>query len=134
VRALAREPDRLARLLRCVDADRVVVALEVRGGGVGGFGPSTDPARCLGEWEQAGVRRFLVRALAPAPEGWALDVPALQALVRPGRRVVADGGVRSAADVRRLAEAGLDGVVTRQALYQGSLSAEVFATAAVRGR
>jgi phosphoribosylformimino-5-aminoimidazole carboxamide ribotide isomerase len=133
VRALAREPDRLARLLQTVDADRVVVALEVRGGGVGGFGPYTDPALCLREWEQAGVRRFLIRALAPASEGWALDVPALRALARPGRRVVADGGVRSESDVRRLAEAGLDGVVIRQALYQESLSAEVFAIPAVRG-
>lgn len=132
VRALAREPDRLVRFVRALEPDRVMVALEIRGGAVGLPDLPTDPSECLHQWEAAGIRRYLVRALAASPAGWTLDVPALSRLVHPGRQVVADGGVRSEADVRRLGEAGLDGVVIRRALYRGELSPAIFGGAAVR--
>ncbi len=47
------------------------------------------------------------------------DIAGALALQRPGRAVIASGGVSSLDDLRRIAEAGLAGAIVGRALYEG---------------
>jgi phosphoribosylformimino-5-aminoimidazole carboxamide ribotide isomerase len=54
-----------------------------------------------------------------------LNLPATLSLAAlPGLQVIASGGVREAADVRRAREASLAGVIAGRALYEGTLRLE----------
>ncbi len=118
--------------------DRVAVGLDVRGGvvaprGTGVEGPQLDVAvRRLADARPAMV------VFTDADRDGSLAGPDLTALARVveaiGVPVVASGGVRSAADVRALAQArpALAGVIVGRALHDGVLSiAEALAAAAV---
>src|ERR671924_251385 len=106
-------------------AERVVVAVDVRGGRVmtNGWreeGPELEPT--LAALDAAGTPRFLVTAIA---RDGTLEGPDLtlyrQVLALTERPVIASGGVRNAEDVWALREVGGEAVVTGKALYERTL-------------
>jgi phosphoribosylformimino-5-aminoimidazole carboxamide ribotide isomerase len=106
-------------------AERVVVAVDVRGGHVmtNGWrqeGPKLEPA--VAALNGAGAPRYLVTAIA---RDGTLDGPDLtlyrQVLTLTDRPVIASGGVRNADDVWALRDVGCEAVVTGKALYERTL-------------
>ena len=106
-------------------AERVVVAVDVRGGHlmIDGWreeGPALDPA--IAGLNEAGAPRYLVTAIA---RDGTLDGPDLtlyrQVLKLTDRPVIASGGVRNAEDVWALRDVGCEAAVTGKALYEKTL-------------
>ncbi len=108
--------------------DRVIVALDVRAGRVRveGWreeGPPLEEA--LAALDAAGAPRFLVTAIDADGVLAGPDLELYRAvLARTERAVLASGGVRDAADVRALAQLGVEGAVVGRALYEGTLRLE----------
>ena len=106
-------------------AERVVVAVDVRGGRlmIDGWreeGPALEPA--LSGLNEAGAPRYLVTAIA---RDGTLEGPDLtlyrQVLKLTDRPVIASGGVRHAEDVWALRDVGCEAAVTGKALYEKTL-------------
>jgi phosphoribosylformimino-5-aminoimidazole carboxamide ribotide isomerase len=106
-------------------AERVVVAVDVRGGrlmldGWREEGPELEPA--IAGLNDAGSPRYLVTAIA---RDGTLEGPDLtlyrQVLKLTDRPVIASGGVRNADDVWALRDAGCEAAVTGKALYEKTL-------------
>jgi phosphoribosylformimino-5-aminoimidazole carboxamide ribotide isomerase len=106
-------------------AERVVVAVDVRGGRVmtNGWreeGPGLEAA--ITRLNDAGTPRYLVTAIA---RDGTLEGPDLtlyrQVLGLTGRPVIASGGVRNADDVWALRDVGCEAAVTGKALYERTL-------------
>ena len=106
-------------------AERVVVAVDVRGGHlmIDGWreeGPVLESA--LSGLNEAGAPRYLVTAIA---RDGTLDGPDLtlyrQVLKLTDRPVIASGGVRNAEDVWALRDIGCEAAVTGKALYEKTL-------------
>jgi phosphoribosylformimino-5-aminoimidazole carboxamide ribotide isomerase len=123
--AALRDPALLARVC-AAHGDRVAVGLDARDGVV----------RVSGWTESAGLplREAATRVVAAgAPRLIVTDIAhdgmmtgpnvALYGTLRPlGVPMIASGGVRSAADVRALRAAGLEGAIVGRALYDGALA------------
>jgi phosphoribosyl isomerase A len=106
-------------------AERVVVAVDVRGGrlmldGWREEGPELGAA--LSELNDAGAPRYLVTAIA---RDGTLEGPDLtlyrQVLKLTDRPVIASGGVRNADDVWALRDVGCEATVAGKALYEKTL-------------
>jgi phosphoribosylformimino-5-aminoimidazole carboxamide ribotide isomerase len=106
-------------------AERVVVAVDVRGGRVmtNGWreeGPELEPT--IAALDEAGTPRYLVTAIA---RDGTLEGPDLtlyrQVRSLTDRPVIASGGVRNADDVWALRDVGCEAVVTGKALYERTL-------------
>jgi phosphoribosyl isomerase A len=106
-------------------AERVVVAVDVRGGRVmtNGWreeGPELEPT--IAALDEAGAPRYLVTAIA---RDGTLEGPDLtlyrQVLSLTHRPVIASGGVRNADDVWALRDVGCEAAVTGKALYERTL-------------
>lgn len=106
-------------------AERVVVAVDVRGGRlmIDGWreeGPELEAT--VSQLNDAGAPRYLVTAIA---RDGTLDGPDLslyrQVLKLTDRPVIASGGVRNAEDVWALRELGCEAAVTGRALYEKTL-------------
>jgi phosphoribosylformimino-5-aminoimidazole carboxamide ribotide isomerase len=106
-------------------AERVVVAVDVRGGhlmldGWREEGPTLETA--IAGLNDAGTPRYLVTAIA---RDGTLDGPDLtlyrQVLKLTDRPVIASGGVRNAEDVWALRDVGCEAAVTGKALYEKTL-------------
>jgi phosphoribosylformimino-5-aminoimidazole carboxamide ribotide isomerase len=106
-------------------AERVVVAVDVRGGHlmIDGWreeGPALETA--ITGLNDAGAPRYLVTAIA---RDGTLDGPDLtlyrQVLKLTDRPVIASGGVRNAEDVWALRDVGCEAAVTGKALYEKTL-------------
>jgi phosphoribosylformimino-5-aminoimidazole carboxamide ribotide isomerase len=106
-------------------AERVVVAVDVRGGRVmtNGWreeGPELGPT--IAALDEAGAPRYLVTAIA---RDGTLEGPDLtlyrQVLSLTDRPVIASGGVRNADDVWALRDVGCEAAVTGKALYERTL-------------
>jgi phosphoribosylformimino-5-aminoimidazole carboxamide ribotide isomerase len=122
--AAAREPTFVARAVEEF-ADRILVAVDVRGGRllIDGWqeeGPPLDEV--LPALNDAGAPRFLVTAVA---RDGTLDGPDLRlyrhVLTMTDRPVIASGGVRDADDVWALRDVGCEAAVTGKALYERTL-------------
>ena len=106
-------------------AERVVVAVDVRGGHlmIDGWreeGPALESA--IAGLDEAGTPRYLVTAIA---RDGTLDGPDLtlyrQVLQLTDRPVIASGGVGNAEDVWALRDVGCEAAVTGKALYEKTL-------------
>ncbi len=106
-------------------AERVVVAVDVRGGHlmIDGWreeGPELESA--ISGLNEVGAPRYLVTAIA---RDGTLDGPDLtlyrQVLKLTDRPVIASGGVRNAEDVWALRDVGCEAAVTGKALYEKTL-------------
>jgi len=122
-------PAVIAAVLDRFGPERVVVALDARGGKVSTHGWQTvSPVDVLGAARQMrsmGVLRALFTDVARDGMLAGVNVAATVELVRSsGLGVIASGGVATLDDIRRLAaycQEGVEGVVIGQAIYTGAL-------------
>lgn len=125
--AAVENPELLREALDAFGPDRVAVGIDARDGVVQirGWQASSqlmavDLAR---QWAEMGGRWLIFTDVSRDGMGSGVNVEATAALARDtGLRVVASGGVRSLADVRRVRDAGLWGVIIGRALYEGQVN------------
>ena len=106
--------------------DRVVAAIDVRGGRAGGAGWLDEGRDLSGVVEgvmEVGVRIFLVTAIDRdgAMTGPDLDLLDRVRRLAPDVEILAAGGIASMDDLRLLASVGVDGAVIGRALYEGGI-------------
>jgi phosphoribosylformimino-5-aminoimidazole carboxamide ribotide isomerase len=119
------DPDALEQFV-AVLGDRLVVAIDVRGGRVAARGwledTGLDAAEVAGRCAEAGVSRILCTAIE---RDGMLGGPDLDLLAEvcesSGLPVLAAGGIRSEADLAAVAAIGCEGAVVGRALLDGSL-------------
>jgi phosphoribosylformimino-5-aminoimidazole carboxamide ribotide isomerase len=106
-------------------AERVVVAVDVRGGRVMVHGwkqEGPELTEAVAALDDAGTPRYLVTSIA---RDGTLDGPDLrlytQVLKLTERPVIASGGVRDADDIWKLRDLGCEAAVTGKALYERTL-------------
>jgi phosphoribosylformimino-5-aminoimidazole carboxamide ribotide isomerase len=106
--------------------ERVIFSLDLRAGvPLGNTGWGLDAWSIARQAVAAGVRRVLVLDLARVGEGGGTgteELCARLASVHPEVELIAGGGVRGIADVRRLGEAGVAAVLVASALHEGRLT------------
>ena len=116
----------LRRLRSALPEAPLVLSLDLRAGWV----LSPDPVLAglgagdaLGRLAEAGARETIVLDLARVGSGEGPDVALLRDLHArfPGMELLAGGGVRHAADLRALAEAGAAGALVATALHGGGI-------------
>jgi phosphoribosylformimino-5-aminoimidazole carboxamide ribotide isomerase len=107
----------------------LVLSLDLRGGRV--LSPdddlaARDPADALARLAGAGAREAIVLDLARVGSGSGPDVALIEELRGrvPDVELLAGGGVRDAADLRALADAGAAGALVATALHSGAITAE----------
>lgn len=128
--AALRDAGFAGRLVKLMGADRVVVALDVRGGRAVGSGwaagdPGVPVERALTGLADVGVATFEVTAIERDGTFDGPDVELLERLVSlRGGAIVASAGIASVDDVRRVREAGCAGAILGRALYEGRLRLE----------
>jgi phosphoribosylformimino-5-aminoimidazole carboxamide ribotide isomerase len=125
--AALRETAFAEALVRTHGADRIAVALDVRNGLAIGEGwrpgaTGTVVVEALRRLHDVGVETFEVTAIERDGrlEGPNLDLLERLVALRTGN-VIASGGVRSIADLRRIRDIGCSGAIVGRALYEGSL-------------
>lgn len=123
------EPELLGRLVARHGSDRVAAAIDVRDGQAVGEAwragaPGRDPAALIDRLADAGIGVFEVTSIDRdgTLEGPDLDLLRALADVATGA-IVAGGGIRSAADLAAVRDAGCAGAIVGRALYEGGLDA-----------
>jgi phosphoribosylformimino-5-aminoimidazole carboxamide ribotide isomerase len=130
------DPSLVEQLCQRHGSQRVVVAIDAREGQVATRGwretTSVGVLALAQEMAALGVRRLLYTDISRDGTLTGPNIAANAALVRQtGLAVLASGGVASLEHIRRLAEAGVEGVVLGQALYTGAIGlADALAVAA----
>jgi phosphoribosylanthranilate isomerase len=123
VGTLAVEDPRLFASLAACCGDRLIVALDVRGGLVALDGWRRDAGlldRTLPGLIAAGAERFLVTSIDADGTLGGPDVELYRALgTMTEQPVIASGGVRSEDDLRALAGTGVEAAVVGTAVYEG---------------
>jgi phosphoribosylformimino-5-aminoimidazole carboxamide ribotide isomerase len=118
----------LVEICRAISPDRVALSLDLRNGQplarneeLGQLGARAIAARAA----DAGVVNLIVIDLARVGVGGGPDLGLIEAVrhAAPAAMLLAGGGIRNADDVRRLAEAGCDGVLIATALQNGRIAA-----------
>jgi phosphoribosylformimino-5-aminoimidazole carboxamide ribotide isomerase len=123
-----RDPAFAARLVAAYGADRIAVALDVRGGLAVGHGwrpgaPGVPVDEAVGALADAGVTIFEVTAIDRDGTLGGPDVDLLARVVAIGRgAVIASAGIASPADVRGVRDLGCAGAIVGRALYDGRLA------------
>jgi len=121
-------PADLAELCRQVGGSRVVFSLDLKDGrplGDLAAWQETDALALVSRAVACGVRRLMVLDLARVGGGGGTgteDLCRRLALGFPGVDVLAGGGVHSVADLERLRQCGVAGVLMASALHDGRLS------------
>lgn len=121
------DPELVGRLVALHGADRIAVALDLRGGlAVGAAwrpgGSGTPAMDVLAECSSRGVRTFIVTAIERDGSLTGPDLGSLRRMVRQGRGdIVASGGISSLADIEAVRSIGCTGAVVGRAIYEGRL-------------
>jgi phosphoribosylformimino-5-aminoimidazole carboxamide ribotide isomerase len=121
-------PSALAEILEAAGASRVVFSLDMKAGALLGRSTAWPSGGAMGvarEAHRLGARRLLVLDLAKVGSGTGPGHFDLIRAIRerfPGVEVLAGGGVRSAADLRALAEAGAHAALVASALHDGAIA------------
>jgi HisA/HisF family protein len=106
--------------------DRLVLSLDMRAGEVLARDPelaTLGPGEALARLTRAGLREAIVLDLARVGSGEGPDVELVRELHGrfPRLALLAGGGVRDAADLRALAQAGAAGALVATALHSGAI-------------
>jgi len=128
--AALKSPRLVERVAREFGSERVMVALDVRGGkvAVDGWRETTglDAKEAAKQAEELGAGSLLFTNIDVEGLMQGVETEVVAEFVRSaGVPVVVAGGVSSAEDVERVREAGASGVVVGSALYTGKLSLEI---------
>lgn len=121
------QPHVLAELVGRHGPDKVVAALDVRGGNATGSGWLDDGVaieRVLSALDAAGVRLAMVTAISRdgTMAGPDLELIGLVRAAAPSLSVIGSGGVGSIDDLVALQAAGAVGVIVGRALYDGAFT------------
>ncbi len=124
--AFVEEPDFVVAALNKFGPERVAVGIDAREGVAqirGWRKPTALLAVDLAQrWADLGGRWLIFTDISRDGMGSGVNVEATVALAREtGLSVIASGGVRTLADVRRVRDAGLAGVIIGRALYEGQV-------------
>ena len=126
--AALEDPALVSEILRQFGADRIIVALDGKGGNVVTRGWLTGTGRSVievaGEMKQSGVAEILYTDVERDGMLTGPDIETLKQLADAGPAVIASGGVGSRADLDRLYALGraeIAGVIIGKALYEGRL-------------
>lgn len=128
--AAVEQPQLVADLLERHGADRIAVAVDVRAGRAVGRAwrdgaPGADPAALIEALAEQGAKTFEVTAIERDGLSGGPDLELLGRLASRGdARIIASGGIRSADDLRAVAQVGCRGAIVGRALYDGTLSVE----------
>jgi phosphoribosylformimino-5-aminoimidazole carboxamide ribotide isomerase len=128
--AAVEDPTLVEAIVRRHGTDRVAVAADVRDGRAIGRGwrdgaPGIEPEELLRRVAVTGVTTFEVTAIERDGLAGGPDLALLGGLVDLGLgRIIASGGVRTASDLRAIADLGCAGAIVGRALYDGTLSIE----------
>jgi len=120
-------PDELACLVDLLGRERVIFSLDLKGGRALGDLENwgiTDPCEIGCRAVQAGVAEMIVLDLAQVGGGMGISTLGLcgKLLARfSDLRVITGGGVRNAADLLQLAEAGIDAALVASSLHDGRI-------------
>ena len=117
-------PRQSAKYARQFGLDSVIVALDNKEGQIMVEGWQTQTALtvddALDKYTELGVRNFLITSIA---QDGMLSGPDLQtlssAVLYPGAKIIAAGGIGSIGDLAALKEIGVEGAVIGKALYEG---------------
>ncbi len=126
---LIENPALAQEALRSFGPERIAAGIDARDGLVRIRGwrqsaPLTAAEAARG-WAAMGGRWLIFTDVTRDGTGCGVNVEATATLAREsGLRVVASGGVNDVGDVRRVQEAGLDGVIVGRALYEGRVTLE----------
>lgn len=121
------DPTFAGRLVEQHGAERIVVALDVRGGRAVGHGWSKDAtgidaADAIERLSAVGVTTFEVTAIERDGLLGGPDLPLYEQLVRLDRgSIVASGGIATLDDLRTVRDLGCTGAIIGRALYEGRL-------------
>jgi phosphoribosylformimino-5-aminoimidazole carboxamide ribotide isomerase len=118
------DPSAIIKIQKRFGADSAIVALDNRDGRIMVEGWQTDTAMtvddALERYTRLGVRTFLITSIA---QDGMLSGPDLQtlsgAVLYPGTKVIAAGGIGRIGDLAALKEIGCEGAVIGKALYEG---------------
>ena len=116
--------DTLTLVVRAVGPTRVAFSLDLRDGAPLAEAPlSGTPLELARAAVTAGAGAIIVLDLARVGSGRGVDSGLLEALRRahPHVELLAGGGIRTARDLERLADAGLDGALVATALHDGGI-------------
>lgn len=125
--AALRDPGFAGRLVAAHGADRIVAALDVRGGRAVGHGwapgaAGVDATEVLRRLADAGVTTFEVTAIDRDGLLGGPDLRLYEGLVRMGRgAIVASGGIASVEDLRAVQGIGCTGAIVGRAIYEGRI-------------
>ncbi len=127
--AAIESPDMVAEAIARFGAEKIGVGIDARDHQVQVRGwvraAGIDPITLGKELARLKVRTAVYTNIARDGVGSGVDVAASQRLAEEtGLSVIAAGGVASLADVQRVREAGLSGVIIGRALYEGQVSLE----------
>jgi phosphoribosylformimino-5-aminoimidazole carboxamide ribotide isomerase len=123
-------PDELTRLCEVVGTERAVFSLDLKHGvPLGNLcrWQSDEPLRIASRAVEAGVRELIVLDLASVGGGLGVSTTELCRSLRnlyADLRLITGGGVRDPADIERLAQLGVDGVLVASALHDGAISGD----------
>jgi phosphoribosylformimino-5-aminoimidazole carboxamide ribotide isomerase len=118
------DPSAIGKIRKQFGLDSVIVALDNKEGHIMVEGWRTETAmtvdEALDKYTQLGVRNFLITSIA---QDGMLSGPDLQtlssAVLFPGVKIIAAGGIGSIGDLVALKEIGVEGAVIGKALYEG---------------
>jgi phosphoribosylformimino-5-aminoimidazole carboxamide ribotide isomerase len=118
------DPSAIGKIRKQFGLDSVIVALDNKEGHIMVEGWRTETAmtvdEALDKYTQLGVRNFLITSIA---QDGMLSGPDLQtlssAVLFPGAKIIAAGGIGSIGDLAALKEIGVEGAVIGKALYEG---------------
>jgi len=116
--------DALALVARAIGSQRLAFSLDLRDGAPLAEAPlSGTPFDLARAAVTAGAGAIMVLDLARVGSGRGVDCVLLEALRRahPHVELLAGGGIRTARDLERLADAGLDGALVATALHDGRI-------------
>jgi phosphoribosylformimino-5-aminoimidazole carboxamide ribotide isomerase len=131
--------DALAPIADAVGGARVALSVDLRAGVLLARAAVLDrgarPEDVAAAAADSGVGAVIVLDLARVGSGRGVDLDLLARVRRavPGVALLAGGGVRDAADLGRLADAGCDGALVASALHDGRIGPDDVARVAQRG-
>jgi phosphoribosylformimino-5-aminoimidazole carboxamide ribotide isomerase/phosphoribosylanthranilate isomerase len=116
------DPELAGEIVASVGADRVVAAIDVRGGkatGAGWLDEGRELGDVLGDLQEAGVVRALATGIATDGTLAGPDVALLEQVISlaPGIALIASGGVGTLDDIAAVAQLDVEAAIVGRALY-----------------
>ncbi|MCL8206621.1 MAG: 1-(5-phosphoribosyl)-5-[(5-phosphoribosylamino)methylideneamino] imidazole-4-carboxamide isomerase [Actinomycetia bacterium] len=128
VGSLLAQPDALRRVVEAVGPDRLIAAIDVRGGTLQVAGwtraAALSPLEAADLAASLGITRWIVTAVDRDGTERGPDLELTRRFVERGGVVYASGGIGSVEDLVRIKAVGARGAIVGRALYEGRFSLE----------